>query len=62
MDLKRRIEEFKEMEYEFNKDFYATIKMKLKYFFLFIWSDSFMICCLVIANISSKLKLPNDAS
>jgi hypothetical protein len=24
MDLKRRIEEFKEMEYEFNKDFYAT--------------------------------------
>ena len=28
MDLKRRIEEFKEMEYEFNKDFYAKIKVQ----------------------------------
>jgi carbonic anhydrase len=41
MDLKRRIEEFKEMEYEFNKDFYATIKEQQHPHTLFIaCSDS----------------------
>ncbi len=41
MDLKRRIETFKEMEYEFNKDFYATIKEQQHPHTLFIaCSDS----------------------
>ncbi len=41
MDLKRRIEEFKEIEYEFNKDFYATIKEQQHPHTLFIaCSDS----------------------
>lgn len=41
MDLKKRIERFKELEYEFNKDFYIQLKEKQKPHTLFIaCSDS----------------------
>lgn len=41
MDLKKRIERFKELEYEFNKDFYIELKEKQKPHTLFIaCSDS----------------------
>lgn len=41
MDLKKRIEKFKELEYEFNKDFYMQLKKEQKPHTLFIGcSDS----------------------
>ncbi len=41
MDLKKRIERFKELQYEFNKDFYAKLKEEQKPHTLFIaCSDS----------------------